>query len=177
MAGGHNAVPAFVAHTPNRDGEWHELVDHLTSVGVLAERFAGRFGAGTWARLAGLWHDLGKANPAFREYLISASEGRTLPSPGHSSAGAALAADVGLEPLAFAIAGHHSGLPSKRRLIERLDHAADDAGVRAARLLLAGHPALQAPTDQKCSRVRGDELSSGGRGGAPTLVRRLVGGW
>lgn len=147
MAGGHEGVPAFVAHTPNGDGEWHELVDHLASVGAMAEAFACRFGAGTWARLAGLWHDLGKANPAFREYLVAATDGRRLPSPGHSSAGAAVAADVGLEPLAFVIAGHHSGLLSKTRLIERLEEVRDTAGVREARALLGDHPALQAPSD------------------------------
>jgi CRISPR-associated endonuclease/helicase Cas3 len=151
MAGGHDDVPAYVAHTPNGDGVWHELIDHLTSVGALAEGFADRFGAGEWGRLAGLWHDLGKANPAFRDYLVAAHEGRTVPSPGHSSAGAALAAEAGLHPLAFVIAGHHAGLPSDGRLEDRLAIAAADTGAQRALALLGDHPALKAPPDVRAT--------------------------
>lgn len=149
MAGEHNGVPALVAHTPNAAGVWHELVDHLTAVGELAGEFAGRFGAGDWGRFAGYWHDLGKADPGFRDYLIAASEGHTVRSPriGHSAAGAAVAAEVGLEPLAFVVAGHHAGLPDSFHLRGRLAEASTDPGVQEARSRLADLPALAPPED------------------------------
>jgi len=48
--------------------EWQSLDDHLRNVAVLAEGFALSFGASSWGFLAGLWHDLGKYNPAFQGY-------------------------------------------------------------------------------------------------------------
>ena len=40
--------------------EWQLLDEHLLNVAELARTFAEEFGAGEWAYLAGLWHDLGK---------------------------------------------------------------------------------------------------------------------
>jgi CRISPR-associated endonuclease/helicase Cas3 len=50
------------AHTlPGRpSSEWQLLEDHLKNVADLAPSFAEPFGAGEWAFLAGLWHDIGK---------------------------------------------------------------------------------------------------------------------
>ena len=42
-------------------GERQLLVDHLRNVASLARDFAGPFGGGGLAFLAGLWHDVGKA--------------------------------------------------------------------------------------------------------------------
>lgn len=112
------AVP--VAHVRDNDGRVHDLRSHLRGTARRACRFAARFGAGEWGRLAGLWHDRGKLSPAFQQYIASVS-GRdaaatceTLPGKvDHSSAGAQHA--VAVLPvvghlLAFVIAGHHSGL-------------------------------------------------------------------
>lgn len=174
MVDGHDDVPEFVAHTPNAAGMWHELVDHLTSVGTLAEEFAGRFGAGEWARLAGLWHDLGKADPAFRDYLVAANAGGKARSPGigHSAAGAALAADAGLEPLAFVIAGHHEGLRSKDKLKDRLKQAAGDAGSQEARALLSALPELAAPTDERSTLPQ--MLADADRSEGPFCLELLI---
>ena len=38
---------------------WQPLEDHLNNVAKMARSFAEPFGAGDWAYLAGLWHDLG----------------------------------------------------------------------------------------------------------------------
>jgi len=62
------------AHSANANGEWHDLREHLESVAALARRFAEPFGAGEWAHLAGLWHDLGKASGAFQAYLRAATD-------------------------------------------------------------------------------------------------------
>ena len=99
----------FYAHS--RLGEeqqnWELLDDHLRQVAARAEIFAGAFGAGPWGRLAGLWHDLGKYRPEFQARL----RGEQVQAE-HAGVGAALALEKGSAglPVAFAIAGHHSGL-------------------------------------------------------------------
>ena len=74
--------------------------------------------SGAWAELAGLWHDLGKYQPAFQQYIASASGMEAhIEAPGrvkHAIAGAIHAAEA-RGPygrlLAYLIAGHHAGLP------------------------------------------------------------------
>lgn len=101
---------SFFAHSLDGrpEAEWEDLWTHLEEVASLAERFAAAFGAGAWGRLGGLWHDLGKYQPEFQGRLRGSGE-----QVEHAGAGAALACRknkaVGL-PLAFVIAGHHSGL-------------------------------------------------------------------
>jgi len=99
------------AHTPNNEGKWHDLEDHLKEVASLAKGFANKFGAGELANWIGLWHDLGKANPEFQSYLhrcINEPE-KLHRGPDHKGAGAVLA-NRNLEPLSFPVAGHHGGL-------------------------------------------------------------------
>ncbi|MBI4300375.1 MAG: CRISPR-associated endonuclease Cas3'', partial [Chloroflexi bacterium] len=45
------------------------LVDHLHGVAELTERFAAKLGAPEAGHFLGLWHDVGKFNPAFQTYL------------------------------------------------------------------------------------------------------------
>ncbi len=90
------------------ESEWEGLEAHLDAVAQRAGEFAAAFDAGEWGRLAGMWHDLGKARQKFQERLRGSRE-----SVEHAGVGAALAHSkdkvAGL-PLAFAIAGHHAGL-------------------------------------------------------------------
>jgi CRISPR-associated endonuclease/helicase Cas3 len=91
----------------------------------LATEFAQAFGGGEWARIVGLWHDLGKYHPEFQAYIRRETgldaEAHLETAPGrvdHSTLGAVYALDE-LERLgkgmgrivAYAIAGHHAGLP------------------------------------------------------------------
>ncbi|MEI2781415.1 MAG: CRISPR-associated endonuclease Cas3'' [Candidatus Competibacter sp.] len=86
----------FLAHVrQDTNGQWlpHLLDDHLRGVAALAEDFAAAFDAGDWAKLAGLWHDLGKYRPAFQRYIRGASgyDAHIETTPGrvdHSTAGA-----------------------------------------------------------------------------------------
>lgn len=111
----------FFAHTPVGDGPWHDLVSHLRQTAVKARTNATKFGAGELARLAGLWHDLGKFNPEFQRYLRDCDkakrEGASAPAKGtpHAVYGAMLAADS-LQALASIIYGHHAGLPNGSKL-------------------------------------------------------------
>ena len=60
----------FYAHTPPKDSnKWHPLKCHLFKVAKLAKKFGNKCNAGELAYYAGLWHDLGKYNPEFQEYL------------------------------------------------------------------------------------------------------------
>ncbi len=111
--------PFFAHSRPNRpEDEWEPLGEHLTKVADLARDFGERFAAGEWARLAGLWHDLGKYSEAFQNYLRASAladphTADRLPKVDHSTAGAQHAVhriDVLGHLLAYPIAGHHAGL-------------------------------------------------------------------
>ena len=113
-----------VAHTP-RPGtdDWDVLDQHLIRVSNLAGEFANAFGARDLGRLLGLWHDFGKHNPAWQDYLWACH----LTSLGFRSAsktkvphaiwGAAFAYRLMMQSgperwheLALPILGHHTGL-------------------------------------------------------------------
>ena len=105
------------AHSPNPLGEWHLLADHLRGAAERTRAFAGAFGAGELGYWLGLWHDLGKYNPEWQQYLQDSHYRRRKrgSGPDHKAAGAKLAADrVG--PAAALIQGHHGGLPKVSEL-------------------------------------------------------------
>ncbi|MDX2270803.1 MAG: CRISPR-associated helicase Cas3' [Cyanobacteriota bacterium] len=115
----------FKAHTPNKSGLWHHLNDHLWSVANEALSCSEQLGTGQLGFYAGLWHDLGKYNPAFQRYLqqchAATGQGTSLPrgSQPHAIYGAVLAAQV-CQPLAPLIYGHHSGIPAQSVLKNEL---------------------------------------------------------
>ncbi len=122
------------AHTRNERGEWHLLVDHLTKVANKAHQNTTYFGLETPAFWVGLWHDLGKANPAFQEYLKAADQGNSAVSVPHAFGGAALlfvllwrqSKNNIWKDLALPIAGHHAGLHDAGTLAQKLDAYADE---------------------------------------------------
>lgn len=101
--------------------KWQPLEEHLESVAKMAAEFAKPFGGEEWARLAGLWHDLGKYDPAFQRKL----QGESLRVV-HSEAGGHLASLKGWRGadyvLSWLIMGHHAGLA---------DCSADQTGAKA----------------------------------------------
>jgi CRISPR-associated endonuclease/helicase Cas3 len=118
----------FLAHCADDGGtpRAHELAEHLRQVAAGAAASAAHFGSADWARLAGLWHDLGKYRPGFQRYIRDCAdahiEGR-VPSKDktHSAAGAlhaiahlkshhGLRGEMAATVLAYLIAGHHAGL-------------------------------------------------------------------
>ena len=135
----------------SRPGEptahWEPLHVHLQEVATRARQFGDRFGAGALARLAGLWHDLGKASEAFQRDVLGAHDDEAASDAegdaarggrrgvDHSTLGARVAAlTLKNHPagrlLAHVIAGHHGRLPDwdhpgpGRSLRDRLDPAA-----------------------------------------------------
>lgn len=119
------AVPIVYAHSrsdaPRAD--WETLARHLENVARTCARFAEIFGFAELGRVAGLLHDIGKCSIEFQTYI--GSDGEVARGPDHSTAGAIEARrlyDVGFgDILAYAIAGHHAGLPDFSTLRERLN--------------------------------------------------------
>ena len=110
----------YYAHS--RAGEppesWQTVEDHLGSVAGIAQQYAQTLGFGAWSELTGRWHDLGKFSTEFQARIGADLSASTETRPGkvdHSTAGAKHAVntlgDLGL-PIAYAIAGHHAGLPN-----------------------------------------------------------------
>jgi CRISPR-associated endonuclease/helicase Cas3 len=94
---------------------WQPLLEHLTETADCAEQFGQQIGLSRSARLAGLLHDLGKYTPEFLARLAGAKN-----RVDHSTAGAAAVIQLGqgddkiiTELIAYAIAGHHAGLPDR----------------------------------------------------------------
>jgi CRISPR-associated endonuclease/helicase Cas3 len=106
------------AHSGNEAdrSDWQLLSDHLEATAILAGSRAAPLGLRSAATLAGRLHDLGKVDPEF-DRVLRGDKIRV----DHSTAGAKVLMDQaapGLKPvaevLAYAILGHHAGLPDKR---------------------------------------------------------------
>lgn len=121
------------AHSKNSAGDRHELVTHLTAVAAMARGFADKFGAGDLAYWAGVWHDAGKFNPEFQDYLFrcEANSQAKGTGPDHKRAGAKLAM-VHFQPLSLLMKGHHGGLPSRQELPGWLKEPSAQAAVEEA---------------------------------------------
>lgn len=98
----------YLAHiAPN--GERQTVKEHLEQTAGQAASFAQSFGAAEWGRFVGLLHDIGKYSDKFQRHITHPE----LPiRVDHSTAGAQQALRLGALPAAFAIAGHHGGLPN-----------------------------------------------------------------
>ena len=99
------------AHSRPRADEahWQTLRAHAEAVAEMAARFAEPFASAEAARLVGRVHDAGKADPLFQAYLR-----RKGPGCPHACVGAKwLDANVPAvgRLLAYAVDGHHAGLP------------------------------------------------------------------
>ena len=112
----------YYAHSGDKSdfSDWQPLRDHLHEVAKLARHFAEAACPNDpvladAAFAAGLLHDLGKYRVEFQQMIrkIPVQKEKTW----HKQAGAATAAFANAEPSAFAIAGHHGGIPNKADLI------------------------------------------------------------
>lgn len=123
-------VAAHFRERPGESPEFQSLHDHLCYTARRAGQFANVFGSEPWGKLLGYWHDLGKARPSWQDYFYSkvrsenSSEQQHDGEKGmHSTAGAVLAQQKTIDPerdfrgrlLAYAIVGHHAGLPDWER--------------------------------------------------------------
>lgn len=95
----------FLAHIAE-DGRTQTVFSHLAETSALAKEFARPFGGEGQAELAGLVHDIGKYTQAFQRRLRGAQI-----RVDHATAGAVECWRVRQPFAAFAVAGHHGGLP------------------------------------------------------------------
>lgn len=102
----------YYAHTIENkpESEWHNLACHLKDTAEIAASFAHSVHYKDIFRLAGYLHDLGKYQPAFQKYLREGGRRGSVP---HASWGAAYSLMLKNQEIAFAIDGHHKGLPDK----------------------------------------------------------------
>lgn len=99
-------APPFLAHIAD-DGRTQTVLAHLQGTAALAKKFAGTFGGEAQAELAALAHDIGKYTWAFQKRLYG-DPARV----DHSTAGAVECWRARQPFTAFAVAGHHGGLPN-----------------------------------------------------------------
>ena len=97
----------YVTHLKS-DGSYQPLKEHEENVAALAGEFAAAFGARAHGYRTGLLHDIGKysANGQKRQ-----RDPEHTAKVDHATAGAQLAAQLGDYYAAYAVMGHHSGLP------------------------------------------------------------------
>lgn len=109
----------YFAHIKHVNDNWEiqSINDHCKGTAALAEGMAAAFGANEWARLCGLWHDIGKYSPEFQHHIIASSGfDATVRDPGkvdHATAGTQFAYEKLKDqylPITYCICGHHCGL-------------------------------------------------------------------
>ena len=135
--------------------DWQELSDHLVEVERLARERAGSLRLGEAAGIAGRFHDLGKYAAEFDRVL----RGEPV-RVDHSTAGGRALLELApedmkpvAEVLAYAILGHHAGLPDKATD----DRSCLDRRIEDARTPLDPEWQAHLPVDFRCL---GEELRS-----------------
>jgi CRISPR-associated endonuclease/helicase Cas3 len=164
------------AHSRNAAGARHPLVDHLRATADLTSSFMEPLGAPDLGRYLGLWHDVGKLDPAWQQYLLDAEAGRTRSGhgPDHKAAGTFLAKSLG--PVALAIQGHHGGLQPGSGLGAWLNDKVALPGAQAALRLAQGllpdlHPATPPPLPAHLMRRSSPREADAARRSAEVFVR------
>lgn len=110
------ATPLY-AHTKEgaEENEWQPLEEHLLNVANLAASFAAAFGYENWGRALGILHDAGKVSPAFQRRLHGSGEHVDHSTPGAWEALSRYRSELGDANgrlLAYALVGHHGGIPN-----------------------------------------------------------------
>ncbi|MEJ5265312.1 MAG: CRISPR-associated helicase Cas3' [Bacteroidales bacterium] len=98
----------YYAHSANDQGEFHLLKTHLKEVSTIMQKYSIKDEYKKLFEITGLLHDVGKYQPNFQQYLLNGGKKGSVP---HASLGAAMAKEAKIYEAAFAIDGHHKGLP------------------------------------------------------------------
>lgn len=113
-------VASFYAHTKEgaEENEWQPLEEHLLNVADRAASFAASFGYENWGRALGILHDAGKVSPSFQRRLRGSGEHVDHSTPGAWEALSRYRSELGDANgrlLAYALVGHHGGIPNGMR--------------------------------------------------------------
>ncbi len=124
------------------------LVAHLESVGEKARLFAAAFDAAEQAQMAGVLHDLGKAEDEFQK-RIHLGDGikdsnKKQPHAHHGAAYALHDCHPSLWPVAIAVNGHHAGLHNRGNVDQRADEY-DEKAKACLEKIRDGHPDFTIP--------------------------------
>lgn len=103
----------YIAHSENNKGLEHQLNAHLSCVASLMGEIGASIGYQDIFSITGILHDLGKYQPEFQHYLKYGGRRGSVP---HASWGAAFAKHWKQNEVAFAIDGHHKGMPDMKDL-------------------------------------------------------------
>ncbi|HCC07893.1 MAG TPA: CRISPR-associated endonuclease Cas3'' [Clostridiales bacterium] len=99
----------FAHSSENKEKPWQTINEHLSKTAQISSNYAKKFNAGDFGYTCGMFHDLGKYSYEFQRKL----QGEVI-NVDHSAAGAREVVKLYGETLgklmAYAIAGHHSGL-------------------------------------------------------------------
>ncbi|MDY3013971.1 MAG: CRISPR-associated helicase Cas3' [Evtepia sp.] len=106
----------YLAHLTT-EGQSQSVLEHLHGTASLAKDFARPFGGEEQAELAGLAHDIGKYSTAFQKRLLGGAR------VDHSTAGTVECFRRRQMFAAFAVAGHHGGLPNGGNRLDGAEQA------------------------------------------------------
>ena len=95
----------YLAHL-SVDNRKQSVLEHLTATANICAEHAKEFNGAEQGKLAGKAHDIGKYSDAFQRRLLNDG-----PKVDHATAGAFECMKLGQGFAAFAVAGHHGGLP------------------------------------------------------------------
>ncbi|MDI3527948.1 MAG: CRISPR-associated endonuclease/helicase Cas3, partial [Tenuifilum sp.] len=98
----------YIAHTENKENRVHLLREHLKAVAELMKNSCVKKEYEEISYATGLLHDFGKYQVEFQNYLKNGGKRGSVP---HASWGAEIARLFKMYEVAFAIDGHHKGLP------------------------------------------------------------------
>lgn len=103
----------ILAHSENEYGDVHELKRHLLETSILSEKIGRCELSKQLGEVASLFHDAGKYQAKFQEYLLNGGVRGSVP---HAAFGAVLVQEFSRWILPFCIEGHHKGLSDKTDL-------------------------------------------------------------
>lgn len=133
---------AIVRNSDNHNVKWQLLEEHLGSVSELSSKKAKLCGGNAdfieAARIAGLLHDIGKYD-SFQKRIRLLAKNESAPSARHAYFGALIAYKYWLD-VAFAVLGHHAGIPD----YAELSLASRNEENRASVEKLLANPAVKA---------------------------------
>lgn len=152
--------------TPMLAHKDQSLDSHLAGVSQKARDFAAAFDASEQGELAGLLHDIGKAEAEFQKRIHSEEkDGEKQPHAHHGAAYALRACSPAQWPVALAVNGHHAGIHNRGDV----DQAAEKYKEKAKNCLekiCQDHPGFAVPAlqDMLPEWLKGLEFFPGNKG-------------